>query len=76
MSDDTENHTIKLLQEMRTEMRDIRSEIGTLRHEMHEEFDEVNTQIRGVTHMLTLVAAHGSTMDDRVTALEDRVLVE
>ncbi len=64
MPDTPENHTIKLLQEMRSEMREQFDE-------MREQFDDVNTRIDGVTHILTLIAGHQYALDARVEALED-----
>ena len=59
MSDNTENHTIMLLQEMRKEMR--------------TGFDDVNTRIDGVTHILTLMAGYSHDLDRRVETLEEAV---
>jgi hypothetical protein len=56
MPDAPENHTIRLLQEMRAEMR--------------KGFEDVNTRIDGLTHILTLLAAHSHTLDERVEKLE------
>ena len=67
MSDVAESHTIRLLQEM----RHIRAEVREGLNHVNERFDEVTTQIGGVTHMITLLAAHSSTMEDRVTVLEE-----
>ncbi|MEQ8897884.1 MAG: hypothetical protein RID23_12405 [Roseovarius sp.] len=56
MADDSENNTIKLLREMRREISD--------------RFDDVDTRIDGVTHILTLMAGHSHDLDVRVEALE------
>lgn len=53
---DAENHTIRLLQEMRKEMQ--------------EGFDNVNIRIDGVTHILTLLAGNLQHHADRIEALE------
>ncbi|MDO5643164.1 MAG: hypothetical protein Q4G26_12375 [Paracoccus sp. (in: a-proteobacteria)] len=58
MSDTPENHTIRLLQEMRADLR--------------KGFDDVNTRIDGLTHILTLLAAHSHTLDERIEKLEER----
>lgn len=58
MPDTPENHTIRLLQEMRAEMR--------------KGFEDVNTRIDGLTHILTLLAAHSHTLDERIEKLEER----
>jgi len=64
MTDTPENHTIKLLQEIRGEMREQFAE-------MREQFDDVNTRIDGVTHILTLIAGHQYALEARVEAIED-----
>ena len=56
MADDADNHTIRLLQEMRREVPD-RS-------------DDVETRIDGMTHIMTLTAGHPHDLDERVSALE------
>ena len=58
MPDTPENHTIRLLQEMRADLR--------------KGFDDVNTRIDGLTHILTLMAAHSHTLDERIEKLEER----
>jgi len=62
MSDKTENHTIKLLQEMR--------------QEINEQFSDVNIRIDGLTHILTLMAGHSHDLDERVERLEEVVKAE
>ncbi|MEQ9672981.1 MAG: hypothetical protein RLO10_00825 [Roseovarius indicus] len=59
MADDADNHTIKLLQEMRCEISD--------------RFDDVDTRIDGVTHILTLMAGHSHDLDARIEALKTTV---
>uniref|UniRef100_UPI003B52557B hypothetical protein n=1 Tax=Roseovarius indicus TaxID=540747 RepID=UPI003B52557B len=59
MADDADNHTIKLLQEMRREISD--------------RFDDVDTRIDGVTHILTLMAGHSHDLDARIESLETTV---
>ena len=58
MADTPENHTIRLLQEMRAEMR--------------KGFDDVSTRIDGLTHIITLLAAHSHTLDERIEKLETK----
>ena len=58
MSETPENHTLRLLQEMRKEMQEMREDL-TLR-------------IDGITHIMTLLAGHYHTVEDRLSALEDR----
>ena len=73
MAEDTESHTIRLLQEMRAEMRGMRGDITGLRSDMNERFDEVDTRIDGLTHMIVLLSANMGGHDDRLDVLEDRV---
>ncbi|MCP5088850.1 MAG: hypothetical protein GY952_18855 [Rhodobacteraceae bacterium] len=84
MADDTENHTIKLLQEMRREMSDRFDavdrkfdavdarfdEIDRRFDNVYERFDGTDGRIDGVTHLLTLMAAHSANIDGRVESLE------
>lgn len=58
MTDNTENHTIRLLQEMREDMRGMR--------------DDINARLDGITHIMTLMAAHSHTLDERIGKLEDQ----
>ena len=58
MNDEPENHTIRLLQEMRSEMKAMREDL-TLR-------------IDGITHIMTLLAGHYHSVEDRLSSLEDR----
>ncbi len=71
MPDTPENHTIKLLQEMRSEMREQFAQIGRRFDEIDERFDGVDARIDGVTHIMTLMAGHQYALDARVEALED-----
>lgn len=64
MIDDVANHTLKLLQEMRTEMREQFEEVNA-------KFDEVNTKIGGLTHMTMLLAANMGGHENRIEELED-----
>ena len=58
MADEPENHTIRLLQEMRTEMR--------------QGFDEVNLRMDGLTHILVTLAGHIHQHEQRIERLEGR----
>ena len=60
MSNKTENHTIKLLQEMRAEIR--------------EQFLDLNLRMDGMSHIMTLMAGHSHDLDERVERLEKIVL--
>jgi len=71
MPDRPENHTIKLLQEMRSEMREQFEEFGRRFDEIDARFDGVDARIDGVTHIMTLIAGHQYALESRVEALED-----
>ncbi len=58
MADEPENHTLRLLQEMRQEMR--------------EGFDGVNARIDGLTHIVTLLASHSHSLEERLTRIDER----
>ncbi len=70
MIHDSENHALKLLQDMRDELREMRAEMRAGFEEVSEQFDDVNTRIDGVAHILTLLAAHSSTLENRVSVPE------
>ena len=57
MSETPENHTLRLLKEMRKEMQEMREDL-TLR-------------IDGITHIMTLLAGHYHNVEDRLSALEE-----
>lgn len=72
MSESTENHTIRLLQEMRKEMNERFDRVSRRFDAIDGRFDGVDTRIDGVTHILTLLAANMHSHDDRITALEEK----
>ncbi len=63
MSDDVENHTIRLLQEMRGEMRGL-----------NEKMDGLNLKVDGNTVLLNLVAGVAHDHEQRLTGLERKAL--
>ncbi|GEM_PF-581560 len=69
MPDKTENHTIKLLQELRLEIRDRFDKVD-------ERFDDVDARIDGLTHIVTLMAGHSHNLDARVERLENASMPE
>ncbi len=71
MSENTESHTIKLLQEMRREMREGFAEMNARFSDVDARFDDVNTRIDGMTHMMTLLAGHSHNMEERLTEVEN-----
>ena len=77
MADEPENHTIRLLRELRDEMRVEFAMIGkrfekvdTRFDEMDRRFDDVNQRIDGVTHILTLLAGRSHDHEQRIEKLE------
>ena len=69
MADDTENHTIRLLQEMRSEMKDMRSDMDKMRSEMRQGFEDTNIRIDGLTHIVTILAGNIYQHDERIQKL-------
>ena len=65
MSDTPDNHTLRLLQEMRKEMQDSRKEMKEMR-------EDLTLRMDGITHIMTLLAGHYHTVEDRLSTLEDR----
>ena len=58
MADEPENLTHRMLREMR--------------QEISERFDEVDTKINGVMHLMALMAGHSHDLEERVATLEDK----
>lgn len=58
MTDNADNHTVRLLQEMRKEMR--------------QGFEDMNTRIDGLTHIMTMLAGHIHQHDERLEKLENQ----
>lgn len=56
MSETPENHTIRLLQDMRKEMQEMR--------------EDLTVRIDGITHNMTLMAGHYHNVEDRLSNLE------
>ena len=63
MVDEPENHTIRLLRELREQMQ-----AGF--EEMRAGFADVNLRIDGLTHILTLLAGRSHDHEERITRLE------
>lgn len=64
MAENVENQTIKLLQDMRKEMRE---EFQSVR----EDIKETHRRIDGTMYILTLMAADFAQNDDRIDKLEE-----
>ncbi len=65
MAENTENHTLRLLQEMREEMRQGFADVNA-------RFDDVNLRIDGVTQIMTMLAGHIYQHDERLDTLESK----
>jgi hypothetical protein len=65
MADEPENHTLRLLQEMRQEMREGFAEMG-------ERLNGVDARLDGLTHIVTLLAGHSHGLEERLTRIEER----
>ena len=71
MAEDAENHTVRLLQEMRGEMREMRDEMRAGFAAVDERFDETDARLDGLTHLMVLLAANVAGHEDRIGALEE-----
>jgi hypothetical protein len=77
MADEPENHTIRLLRELRDEMR---VEFAMVRkrfekvdqqfEKVDERFDDMGLRIDGLAHMLMLLAGRSHDHDERIERLE------
>ncbi len=65
MSEEPENHTVRLLQEMRAEMREMRSNFS-------DRFDELSLKVDGNTVLLNMVAGVAAGHERRIGAIEKR----
>ncbi len=63
MAEDTDNHTLRLLQEMRTEMREMRDDLS-------ERLEDVSTRLDGNTLILNMVAGIVHDHEKRIDTLE------
>ena len=70
MADEPENHAIRLLQEMRTQLTGLQGAVADLRNEVRDGFAKLNLPIDGVTHILTLLAGVSHDHEERITRLE------
>jgi hypothetical protein len=70
---ETENLTIRLLQEMRTEMGEMRSEMRERFEQIDQRFDEVDLRIDGLTYMMTMLAGNMAGHEERIDRLEGLV---
>lgn len=65
MTDTPENHTIRLLQEIRAEMRQGFADVNA-------RVDDLSTRMDGMTHILVMLAADLHRQDERIEKLEGR----
>lgn len=65
-----ESHTIRLLQQMREEMRERFLNVDGQFQEMRERFDALDARVDGVTHIMTLLAGHTYHLEERVSKSE------
>ena len=72
MNENVENLILVQLREMRAELGDMRAELTSLKFEVREGFTDVRGRIDGVATLLTLLAGHVHSIDERVEALEAR----
>ncbi len=70
MADNTDNLTLKLLQEIRKEMNTRFDVIDKRFDAVDERFDEVEARIGGLTHVIILLANNASQHEDRLENLE------
>ena len=70
MADDPENHTVRLLQEMRAEMREMRTEVAGVRAEMREGFEDLTTRLNGNTLALNMMMGLLHNHEQRLEKLE------
>ncbi len=63
LTETPENHTVRLLQEMRKDMQDMRAEV----HQMRE---DLTTRIDGNTLILNMLAGFVHSHEERISAIE------
>jgi hypothetical protein len=70
MIDEPENHTIRLIRELRDEMRVEFAMIGKRFEKVDERFDDMGLRIDGLAHMLMLLAGRSHDHEGRIEKLE------
>ncbi len=70
MVEEPENHTIRLLRELRDEMRVEFAMIAKRFQKVDERFDDMGLRIDGLTHILTLLAGRSHDHAERIATLE------
>ncbi len=72
MSDSPESLTLRILQEMRADMRDLKTGLDEVRSEMHEMRTDLTQRLDGNTMILNLIAGVTHDHEQRITDLESR----
>jgi hypothetical protein len=70
MADEPENYTIRLLRELRDEMRVEFAMIAKRFEKVDERFDDMGLRIDGLAHMLMLLAGRSHDREQRIAKLE------
>ena len=65
-----EDHPLRLLRGMRSEILEMRSGIREFREDIRGSLEDVNARLDGVTHILTLLAATLGSHRDKPERLE------
>ena len=69
MADEPENLTIRLLQEIRTEMRDMRHDLTSRVDGLAARVDDLSSRVDG-NGVLNMLAGMWHSQDERITKLE------
>ncbi len=72
MADEAENLTLRILQELRADLGEMRTEARELRAEMHEMRTDLTQRIDGNTLLLNLIAGVTHDHEQRITTLVSR----
>ena len=72
MTDEIENHTIRLLQEMRGQIEGLAAEVRSRFDAMEERFTDQGQRTDGNTLVFNLVAGVVHQHEERITDLEQR----
>lgn len=70
MADEPENLMIRLLQEIRTEMREMRGDLTGRVDGLSTRVDDLSTRVDGNAVILNMLAGMWHSQDERITKLE------
>lgn len=73
MTDEPENHTLRLLREIRDTQAGFHSELTAFRAEAGKRFDELEVAVATVSADLRIVKARAETIDERLITVETRM---